>query len=121
MLKKLISTCKDWVFCSFRLLWTFKWYAAAYLFFYCCFLYEYFNPPAENDPIWNSEAMGYAWNYENQTIYLHSLKSDLVSLFLLFLVGTSNMRNHPTLAIFVFLLPWLYFLFCFVTVLIENV
>jgi len=67
------------------------------------FVIEYFNPPAADDLIWGSEAMQGAWNYQNQQLYIQSCKYNLIISTLVFLIGTSNMRNHPKLAKIIFL------------------
>ena len=92
----------------FKLLWQFKWYIAIYPIIFICLIHEYFYPPRKDDPIFGSEAMSYAWNYVNQEVYIGSLKDDLFGWLCYFLLGTSNMRNHPLLAKFIFLLPLLY-------------
>lgn len=91
-----------------RLLWQFKWYIAIYPLIFICLIHEYFYPPAKDDPIFGSEAMSYAWNYVSQEVYIGSLKNDLIFWLCYFLLGTSNMRNHPLLAKFIFLLPLLW-------------
>lgn len=92
---------------TFKLLWQFKWSIGAYLLFFCMFMAGYINPPEKNSPIWGSEATEGAWSYINQEVYLGSMRDDLIKLFLLFLVGTSNMRNHPLFAKLTFLSPWI--------------
>ena len=90
---------------TFKLLWLFKWYVAFDLLFLICLMTEYFNPPAIDDPIWESEAMYGVWNYQNQQLYIQSCKYDLINSTLFFLIGTSNMHNHPILAKIIFLFP----------------
>ena len=67
--------------------------------------HEILNPPDADDPILNYEYTRGAWNYINQEVYIGSMKNVLIELLLLFLIGTSNMRNHPLLAKFIFLFP----------------
>ena len=90
---------------TFKLLWQFKWYIIVYLLFYYIIIMEYLDPPAKDSPIWGSEAMAGDWRYINQEVYIGSMKNVLMELLLLFLIGTSNMRNHPLLAKFIFLFP----------------
>jgi hypothetical protein len=90
---------------TFKLLWQFKWSITVYLLFYSMFVAEYFNPPEKDALIWRSEAMKGAWNYVNQEVYIGSMKDTLIILLLFFLIGTSNMRNHPILAKLIFLSP----------------
>ena len=90
---------------TFKLLQQFKWYILIYLIFYYALIVEYLNPPEENSPIWGSEAMQGSWNYINQKVYIGSMKDTSISFVLLFLIGTSNIRNHPLLAKLIFLYP----------------
>lgn len=97
---------------TFSLLWQFKWYIAIYPLVFVCLLLEYFYPPAPDDPIFGSEATRDTWCYISQEVYVASLKEDIILILCYFLLGTSNMRNHPLLAKFIFLFPLLYGL-CF--------
>ena len=90
---------------TFKLLWQFKWYIAFDVIIFTLLLSEYFNPPAADDMIWKSEAINGMWNYQNQQVYMQSCKYGLIISALLFLIGTSNMRNHPLLAKLIFLFP----------------
>ena len=92
---------------TFKLLWQFKWYIVGYLIYYSIFIVEYFNPPEKDALIWGSEATEGAWNYVNQEVYIGSMRNNLTIFLLLFLIGTSNMRNHPMLAKIIFLSPLL--------------
>lgn len=85
----------------------FKWYMifnGAYLFL---LVFEYLNLPAKDDPIFGSVSTLDAWNYVNQEVYVESLKLAVIIFVLLFLLATSNMRNHPKIAKCLFLFPWL--------------
>ena len=88
-----------------KLLLNFKWYIIFDFVFFLLLMHEYLNPPSVNDPIWNSEAMLGAWNYQNQQLYIQSCKYNLIISGLFFLIGTSNMRNHRMIAKIVFLFP----------------
>jgi heme/copper-type cytochrome/quinol oxidase subunit 3 len=90
---------------TLKLLWQFKWYIAFDFIIFTLLLSEYFNPPAADDMIWKSEAINGMWNYQNQQVYMQSCKYGLIISVLLFLIGTSNMRNHPLLAKLIFLFP----------------
>ena len=90
---------------TFKLLWQFKWSISVYLIFYCALIREYLNPPAKDSLIWGSEAMEGSWNYINQEVYVGSMWDTLIIFMLFFFIGTSNMRNHPTLAKIIFLFP----------------
>ena len=90
-----------------KLMRPFKWYMTfngAYLFL---LVFEYLNPPAKDDPIFGSVSTLDAWNYVNQEVYVESLKLAVIIFVLLFLLATSNMRNHPKIAKCLFLFPWL--------------
>ncbi len=101
----MITKLKQSLYETFQLLWQYKWYILVYLLFYMIVIWEHLDPPAENDPIFNSEAMRGSWNYINQEVYIGSSRDDLLYLLVLFLVGTSNMRNHPLIAKTIFLFP----------------
>ena len=104
-IEKNIQISKQSLLKIFELLWQFKWYVGFDLLFIIFLLVDYFNPPAVNDPIWGSEATYGAWNYQNQQLYIQSCKYDLIISGLIFIVGTSNMRNHPFLSKLIFLFP----------------
>ena len=82
-----------------RLLWSFKWYIAPYVLFYVYLVINYLMPSPKNYYIWQKES----WYDFEITSYLAVTKLLLIIFFLLFLVGTSNMRNHPLLAKIIFL------------------
>ena len=90
---------------TFKLLWLFKWYILVYFLWWITSFVEMFNPPQENDPILNYEYIRGAWNYINQEVYIHSMELYCVIDGLIFLIGTSNMRNPPLLAKCIFLYP----------------
>lgn len=84
---------------TFKLLWRFKWYIFPYALFYFILLSFYLTPSPKQYNIWMNEV----WFVYNQSVYLALTKLMLIIFALLFLVGTSNMRNHPTLAKLIFL------------------
>jgi len=92
----------------FRLLWRFKWYVCFYLIYYIINIISLFDIPEADDKIFHSEAASHIWSYTNQKVYIGSLRLEIIILSLLFLLGTSNMRNHPLLAKMIFILPWIY-------------
>ena len=92
---------------TFKLLWQFKWYVGLYLIYYIISCYTLIDIPAENDPILNYEYTRGAWNYINQEVYIGSMKLYFIIDTLIFLIGTSNMRNHPLLAKIIFASPWI--------------
>jgi len=95
---------------TFKLLLAFKWYICSYLLYYTVFVYTLIDIPSVDDPIWNSEAMHGTWNYINQEVYIASMRLYFIIDTLIFLLGISNMRNHPLLAKLIFLSPWIYIL-----------
>ena len=91
-----------------NLMWPFKWYILANIIIPLMVVREYFFPPEADDPIWGAQATMGAWNYANQELYMESAKFGIVIGILVFLLGTSNMRNHPRIAKLIFLSPWLF-------------
>lgn len=118
-IKQLQNTIKQSIIETFKLLWQFKWSITGYFLFYSVWIMEYLNPPATDDPILQYEYSRGAWNYVNQEVYVGSMKDSLVELFLLFFIGTSNMRNHPLLAKIIFLSPWIVMLLGSIVIICE--
>ena len=106
---------------TFKLLWLFNWYICGYLLFYLCYVIEYFSPPEKDSPIWSADAIKGDWVYTNQEVYIGSLKTVLVELFFLFLIGTSNMRNHPLLAKIIFLSPIIIFIAALILSIVSDI
>ena len=90
-----------------NLMWPFKWYILANIIIPLMVIHEYFFPPEADDPIFG-QGVGQPWNYANQELYIESAKFGIVICVLVFLLGTSNMRNHPRIAKLIFLSPWLF-------------
>ena len=105
---RVINIVKEHIVDTLKLLLDFKWYVALYLLFYFILIWGYLNPPIENDAIFNSEYTQGLWYYINQEVYICNMQDLLIEFFLLFLIGTSNMKNHPTLAKLIFLSPILF-------------
>ena len=105
--KQVLQNIRQSITETLNLFWQFKWSIMGYLLFYGIWIIEYLNPPAADDPILQYEYNRGAWNYISQEVYIGSMKDFLIELFLLFIIGTSNMRNHPLLAKIVFLSPWI--------------
>ena len=99
------NSIKKQIMDTVKLLWSFKWYISVYLLFFLIMFAEYLNPPTADDKIFHAEATSQNWLYTNQEVYIGSLRQGLIAIILLFLVGTSNMRNHPMLSKIIFLLP----------------
>ena len=93
---------------TFKLLWSFKWYVGLYRLYYIINIISLFDIPVADDKIFQAEATSRIWSYTNQEVYIGSLRLEIIILSLLFLLGTSNMRNHPLLAKIIFLSPWVY-------------
>ena len=100
---------------TFKLLWSFKWYVGLYLLYYIINIISLFDIPVADDKIFQTEATSRIWSYTNQEVYIGSLRLEIIILSLLFLLGTSNIRNHPKIAKFIFLLPWIYATFRLIT------
>ncbi len=99
--EKLIAPIKE----TIDLMRPFKWYILLNVFIILTYIIELIYPPAKDDPIFNAEAYSEFWNYANQELYIEYLKFGLIYFTLILLLGTSNMRNHPKLAKFIFLFP----------------
>ena len=106
-MKQITDTVTQSIKETFKLLWQFKWYVGLYLIYYIISCYTLIAIPTENDPILNYEYTRGAWNYINQEVYIGSMKLYFIIDTLIFLIGTSNMRNHPLLAKLIFLSPWI--------------
>ena len=120
MFEKIIQQAKQSAVETFKLLWQFKWYILAYMPVILAPTHEILNPPDADDPILNYEYTRGAWNYINQEVYIGSMKNVLIELLLLFLIGTSNMRNHPLLAKFIFIFPLLVLILGTVVLIIAD-
>ena len=97
----------------------FKWSVLWY--FLCLFVLvlAYFDPPAKDDPILGYEYSKGAWNYINQEVYIGTFRLHLTIVILIFLLGLSNMKNHPKLARFILLYPWIFIAFGSVCILFN--
>ena len=98
-MRKYINIMKSHINETLKLLFRFKWYILVYLIFYFMLYLDYLMPSPKNYFLWNS------WCAYDKQIYLAVTELLLAIFFLLFLVGTSNMRNHPRLAKFIFISP----------------
>lgn len=94
-----VTNIKESLTETFNLLWKFNWYIAPYMLFYLLLLINYLIPSPKNYCIWDNEI----WYTYAQPQYLRITELMLIIFLLLFLVGTSNMRNHPTIAKCIFL------------------
>ena len=117
---KYINMMKLNIIETFKLLFRFKWYGLIYLIFYFILLFGYLNPPQVDDPIFNFAFNNGLWYYANQKVYIGSMKDDLIIFLLLFLIGTSNMRNHPKLAKFIFISPLMFGVINLVDFITQN-
>ena len=98
-IKSIFPTVKQSAKETFKLLWQFKWYILPYIAFYIVLISFYLSPSPKQYNIW----MNKEWFVYDKSIYLALTKLMLVIFALLFIVGTSNMRNHPILAKLIFL------------------
>ena len=104
-IKSIIQTARQSIRETFKLLQQFKWYVAFDAAVFALLLWDQLNPPEKDSPLWKSESTLGLWNYQNQELYLQSGKYILTIFVLFFLIGTSNMRNHPLIAKLIFLFP----------------
>ena len=105
---------KAYVLSVMQLLKPFVWYIGFYGFYFFWVMVDYFNPPAEDDPLFGSVATLDSWNYINREVYVESQKLGIFVDVLIFLLATSNIKNHPKIAKFIFLIPWIQACFNFI-------
>ena len=98
----------------------FKWSVFFHLLYLFIWVLGYFNPPAKDDPILGYEYSKGAWNYINQEVYIGTYRLFLIIVILIFLLGLSNMKNHPKLARFILLYPWIFIALGFVFDLVKD-
>ena len=106
-MKNKLENIKNSIIETYKLLCQFKWYILFYLIFISLIIYDILNPPAEDSPLWGSDALLDNWVYTNRDVYIGNSYYPLTIALLLFFLGTSNLRNHPLLARIIFLLPLL--------------
>lgn len=94
-----INSIKKGIKESWKTLWPFKWYVCSYLFFYSILLVFYATPSRKQYFFWNNEY----WYHYNEPLYLAGMRLVLIIFLLLFLLGLSNIKNHPILAKMIFL------------------
>ncbi|MBQ7304384.1 MAG: hypothetical protein IJW75_05685 [Alphaproteobacteria bacterium] len=114
IIKKYISMVKVSIIETLKLLFRFKWYVLVYLIFYFILYLDYLMPSPKNYFLWDS------WCVYDKQIYLAVTKLLLIIFALLFFVGTSNMRNHPRLAKFIFISPLLFGIINLVYAIIQD-
>lgn len=119
-IKKIALIIQQYIVETFKLLWKFKYGITVYLFFYSLQIIEYFTFTKKDTHIFNTEEASQYWNYTNENVYLGSLKLELIIWGLIFLIGTSNTRNHPKIAKFIFYFPIIYLLLATINQIIEN-
>lgn len=99
IIKQQTGVMKNSITETLKLLLQFKWSILPYMIFYIVLVSFYLSPSPKQYNIWMNET----WFVYGKTLYLALTKLMLVIFLLLFLVGTSNMRNHPILAKLIFL------------------
>ena len=104
MIQSIKQTFKD----TLKTLWPFKWSVFFHLLYLFMWVLVYLDPPAKDDPILGYEYSKGAWNYINQEVYIGTHRLFLTIVILIFLLGLSNMKNHPKLARFILLYPWIF-------------
>ncbi len=120
IMRKYISIVKVNIIEALKLLFKFKWYVLVYLIFYFMLFFEYLNPPTTDDPIFKFAYNGGLWYYANQEVYIGSMRDDLIIFLCIFLIGTSNMRNHPKLAKIIFISPLIFGVINLIYFMIQN-
>lgn len=86
-------------------LWSFKWYILLCLFYISGDVMQLMDPPARNNLIFK---INNRWQYANQAVFIASMQQALCIEILILLLGFCNMKNHPRIAKFLFLLPWIW-------------
>ena len=104
MIPQIKQTFKDTV----QTIKPFKWSVFFHLLYLFPIVCDYLDPPAKDDPILGYEYSKGAWNYINQEVYIGTYRLFLTIIILMFLLGLSNMKNHPKLARFILLYPWIF-------------
>ena len=117
--QKIKSEIKETIISTCKLLKGFKWYVGFNLFFVFLVAANYIDQPAKDDPIFSAEAVSESWQYTNQEVYIGFSQMLLIIYILCFLLATSNMRNHPRLAKFLFLMPFLGIYYRLISALFE--
>ncbi|MBQ3117574.1 MAG: hypothetical protein IJC11_04550 [Alphaproteobacteria bacterium] len=118
--KTILTTLKNTLIATKKTLWPFKWYILFYWVFGSIFLGAYLNPPEKNSPLWGSEATEGNIYYLNQEIYIEGMKSACIIILLFFLLATSNIKNHPRLAKWMLLSPWILLALACIKLMIES-
>ena len=98
-MKKRLNICHQTLKETVKTLGPFNGYIGLYLLFYMYLCLNYLSPSPKNYFFWN-EAY---WYHFTPQIYLAGMRLVLWIFLLLFLVGTSNIKNHPLLAKMIFL------------------
>ena len=119
-IKTLLTALKNTLIETKKTLWSFKWYILFYWVFNILPFYEYFNPPEKNSPLWGAEATEGNIYYLNQEIYIEGMKSACIIILLFFLLATSNIKNHPRLAKWMLLSPWILLALACIKLMIES-
>lgn len=118
--KTILTTLKNTLIATKKTLWPFKWYILFYWLFGSIFLGAYLNPPEKDSPLWGAEATHGIIQYLSQDIYLHTLKLESIIILLFFLLATSNIKNHPRLAKWMLLSPWILLALACIKLMIES-
>lgn len=118
--KTILTTLKNTLIATKKTLWPFKWYILFYWLFGSIFLGAYLNPPEKNSPLWGAEATEGNIYYLNQEIYIEGMKSACIIILLFFLLATSNIKNHPRLAKWMLLSPWILLALACIKLMIES-
>ena len=102
-----LQAIKNNLFDTFKTLYSVKWYILFYWILGAVILHEYINPPAKNDAVFYAGVTPDKWIYTNQDVYVGSMGLYFVNYLVFFLFAVSNLKNHPKMARFLLLLPWI--------------
>ncbi len=119
-IKTMWTSFKNTLIETKKTLWSFKWYILFYWLFGSLFLCAYLDSPEKDSPLWGAEATHGVVQYLNRDIYLHTLKLENIIILLFFLLATSNIKNHPHLAKWMLLSPWILLALTCIKLMIES-
>ena len=86
-------------------LWSFKWYILFSLLYIAGDVMQLADAPMRNNLIFK---INNSWQYANQAVFIATMQQALCIEVLILLLGFCNMKNHPRIAKFLFLLPWIW-------------
>jgi len=88
-----------------KLAWSLKWYILLCLFYILSDVMQLMDLPTKNNLVFK---INNRWQYANQAVFIASMQQAICIDILIFWLGICNMKNHPRIAKFLFLLPWIW-------------